>query len=157
MSRVVFLDYDGVINNKKLVNINGQQIWTTCFPDDCRVNDPEAVARVSRFCEKYGYDIVVSSTWRKYPEWEISLRSSGLSDLVQILGHTSLPTRNREDEITDYLAEHPEIDMYLIFDDAESLQGSSNEILRHLVFCRNGGFGEAEYNIAVQKHLILSR
>ena len=148
MSKIVFLDYDGVVNRKMWTQLDGKWVCRYGYPEDGRVNDGQAVQWVSEFCEKYGFDIVVTSTWRKYPEWETSLRGGGLRESVKILGATPLPTKDRADEISDYLSLHPEVDTYLVFDDKESLVESIHAC--RLVLCKKErGFGEEEYNAAV--------
>ena len=150
-NKVLFLDYDGVVNIA-MWNERG----TRCsfnFPKDNKVNHFQAVQWVSEFCEKYGYDVVVTSTWRKYPEWESCLRGGGLRDSVRILGSTALPTKDRAEEISEYLSDHPETETYLVFDDKESLAESIHR--DRLVLCqKERGFGETEYGLAVAAHLI---
>ena len=160
MKKVVFLDYDGVVNRKMWKMVDGEWVCRYAYPEDGAVNDAQAVAWVSEFCEKYEYDIVVSSTWRRYPEWEDCLRNAGLRESVHILGATSLPIRNRADEISEYLAAHPEIENYLIFDDepvtgrgADKQDVSDLDFEKHTVLCRKEyGFGENEYTLAIATH-----
>ncbi len=142
MSQVVFLDYDGVVNRFLWCEVGGRRVQAYGYPEDGRVNDADAVRRVSEFCVTYGYDLVVTSTWRKYPEWEACLRAAGLDARVSILGCTPLPTRARADEIRDYLAAHTEIERYLIFDDHEPLS-DCRDLRGHLVLCdKERGFDE---------------
>lgn len=149
MKKIVFLDYDGVVNRKMWTCLDGKWVCRYGYPEDGCVNDGQAVQWVSEFCEKYGFDIVVTSTWRKYPEWEISLRGGGLRDSVKILGSTPLPTKDRADEISEYLTAHPEIEEYLVFDDKETLSESVHS--PRLVLCKKErGFGEEEYDKAVE-------
>ena len=148
MSKIVFLDYDGVVNRKMWTQLDGKWVCRYGYPEDGRVNDGQAVQWVSEFCERYGFDIVVTSTWRKYPEWETSLRGGGLRESVKILGATPLPTKDRAEEISEYLAAHPDIGEYLVFDDKDSLVESIHAC--RLVLCKKErGFGEEEYNAAV--------
>ena len=170
MRNVVFLDYDGVVNRKMWTEVDGKWVCRYGYPEDGRVNDSQAVQWVSEFCDRYGYDIVVTSTWRKYPEWEQSLRNAGLRTGIRILGATSLPTRDRAEEISDYLAAHPDIGAYLVFDDNQallrrkphaeaeacSLPEADGSHAEHLILCcSDRGFGEAEYEKAVEAHLRL--
>ena len=155
MKRVVFLDYDGVVNRRMWTQVAGRWVCRFGYPEDGAVNDPQAVQWVSEFCETYGYAIVVTSTWRKYPEWETCLRAAGLRESIPILGATSLPTRDRGREIADYLAEHPDIGAYLVFDDETSLTEGKDgcDHRDRLVLCRaERGFGEEEYARAVAIH-----
>lgn len=162
MSRVVFLDYDGVVNRKMWELVDGKYVCRFGYPEDGKVNDSQAVQWVSEFCEKYGYDIVVTSTWRKYPQWDNCLRAAGLRDNIKILGATSLPARNRAEEIWDYLNQNPQIESYVIFDDKKSLveidtverENVPADLASHVVLCKTElGFGEKEYLDAVSIHL----
>lgn len=162
MSRVVFLDYDGVVNRKMWELVEGRYVCRFGYPEDGKVNDGQAVQWVSEFCEKYGYDIVVTSTWRKYPQWDKCLRAAGLRESIRILGATSLPARDRAEEIGDYLRENPQIESYVIFDDKKSLISIGNEekenvpadLASHVVLCKTElGFGEKEYLDAISIHL----
>lgn len=168
MKKVVFLDYDGVVNRKMWTKSDGKWVCQYGYPEDGMVNDEQAVQWVSEFCEKCGFDIVVTSTWRKYPEWEKCLRNAGLRDGVNILGTTALPTKDRADEISDYLAAHSDIEYYLIFDDDASLLEDTRvtgaEVLfleeakgKHadnlILCCKEHGFGEKEYKLAAATYL----
>ena len=63
---VVFLDFDGVVNTPWWSrDESGDLKCKYNFPFDGKVNNWQAVQWVSEFCEKYNYDIVISSTWRK--------------------------------------------------------------------------------------------
>ena len=147
MKRVVFLDYDGVVNRKMWTALDGKWVCRYGYPEDGRVNDAQAVQWVSELCERFGYDVVVTSTWRKYPEWEECLRAGGLREGIRILGATALPAKDRGAEISEYLSEHPEIETYLVLDDNESLLEGVHS--HRLVLCKKErGFGEEEYNRA---------
>ncbi len=156
MKRVVFLDYDGVVNRFLWCEVNGKRVQAYGYPEDGRVNDAEAVRRVSDFCVRRGYGIVVTSTWRKYPEWRDCLCAAGLDERVVILGCTPLPMRDRAEEIRDYVEAHPEIGMYLIFDDHEPLT-ECGDLRPHLVLCdRDRGFDEEALEVAERKHLLFA-
>ena len=167
MKRIVFLDYDGVVNRKMWALVEGKWVYRYGYPEDGKVNDVQAVQWVSEFCEKYGYDIVVTSTWRNYPEWEDCLRNAGLRESVKILGATSVSAQGRIQEISDYLSCHSDVESFLIFDDNATyfkvdtedkqhtaLDASAVED-NHLVLCYpEHGFGEEEYQMAVALHLM---
>lgn len=119
-SRVAFLDYDGVVNTP-MWNEKG----TTCtynFPSHNKVNNFQAVQWISECCQKFHYDIVVTSTWRMNANYKECLINGGLRPGIEILGCTEdlwRTDRNtcRGDEIAKYLADHPEINYYMIIDD----------------------------------------
>ena len=114
---VIFLDYDGVINN-----ILWNHECTNArynFPDDNCVNDFQAVQWISQLCEDFGLDIVVTSSWRLRDNYADCLLNAGLRG-GKILGRTEIDhtlTKTRGEQIIDYLDNHPEIDEYIIIDD----------------------------------------
>lgn len=117
---VVFLDFDGVVNIPYWSkDENGKLSCSYNYPSDGTVNSYQAIQWVSEFCEKYSYNVVVSSTWRLGSfDYRKCLYDSGLRENIKVMGATpSLRDKQRGDEITQYLKEHPEIKNYLIFDD----------------------------------------
>lgn len=152
---IVFLDYDGVVNNP-LWKFDGNR-WKCSYgyPKDKAVNDIQAVQWVSEFCEKFNYSIVVTSTWRKGKhgnDYAKYLINGGLRDTIKIVGRTpdlSLDNDSRIDEINYWLDEHPEVERYIIFDDDEV----TNDF-HHFVHCQSSaGFREEEYFKAKERHI----
>ena len=155
---IVFLDYDGVVNTP-MWNEDG----THCrynFPDDNKVNNFQAVQWVSEFCQKYGYSIVVSSTWRMDKNYKECLINGGLREGIEVLGRTPFCDAKidaktgycvtRGLEIEQYLEQHPEVDKYLIFDDEDGLWEYQME---HLVLTDSAaGFMMNDFNKAVRLH-----
>lgn len=115
-SRVCFLDYDGVVNTP-MWNAEG----TRCSynsPYNNKVNNFQAVQWLSEACQKFGYDIVVTSTWRLDNNYKECLINGGLRNGIEILGRTPrLRDVPRGAEIKKYIDEHPEIQYYVIVDD----------------------------------------
>jgi hypothetical protein len=115
-SRIVFLDYDGVVNTP-MWNAEG----THCsygWAKQGKVNNFQAVQWLSEACQKFGYDIVVSSTWRMWDNYKECLINGGLREGIEVLGKTpEIRTQCRGFEIKTYLEEHPEIQYYVIVDD----------------------------------------
>ena len=60
--KVVFLDYDGVVNTLWFKDVNGEPNFN--FPDDDRVNNTQAIAWLNKLCRETKAKIVVTSTWR---------------------------------------------------------------------------------------------
>ena len=83
-SRVLFLDYDGVVN-RSIWNEKGTKYFFG-YPEDGAVNDFQAVQWVSEFCARCKYDIVVTSTWRKYGNWKECLIAGGLREGIEVQG-----------------------------------------------------------------------
>ena len=101
--RVVFLDYDGVVNTP-MWDEEGLRCRFN-FPKDNKVNNFQSCQWVSEFCKRYNYSIVVTSTWRFDDNYAECLRNGGLRDDVKILGAVpNLWYLERGDEIKAYLA-----------------------------------------------------
>jgi len=115
--RVVFLDFDGVLNSRAfLVRPEGSGDRL----------DPAAVSRLDQLAKRSGAKVVVTSTWRlKYSLSELSLmlREHGFEG--EIIGATPalhLPGACdiefvREQEIRSWLDEHPSVTDYVVLDD----------------------------------------
>lgn len=148
---VLFLDYDGVVNT-----VMWDKSGTKCnygFPMDNKVNNFQAVQWVSEFCEKFQYDIVVTSTWRFGDNYAECLMNGGLRHGIQILGRTPRLNACRGEEIRAWLHEHPEVDNYIIFDDEADVGGLAD----HLVQCDECyGFGMKDFEKAAELHRRMS-
>lgn len=128
--KVVFLDFDGVLNCES---------WMHCVTDTRRANgfppqsafdrdkeelDPSRVKLVSDFCIEESASIVVSSSWRKLMSmadlWDV-LRSTGMDKAIQIIGVTpNSSTGFRGTEVLMWLDEHSvncNVTKCVIFDD----------------------------------------
>lgn len=151
---VVFLDYDGVVNTPQWScnTITGKWECKFNYASDGMVNDVQAVQWVSEFCEKHGYAIVVTSTWRREKNYAEYLRNAGLRKGIKIIDHTTRAYMgSRGEEINLWLEGHPEVEKYLIFDDDCDF---SEEQMKHLVRCNSSvGFKMDEFNMAEKLHL----
>jgi hypothetical protein len=99
---------------------------TYSFPSDGKVNNFQAVQWISECCQKFHYDIVVTSTWRMRSNYKECLLNGGLRPGIEILGCTDdLWNPNyhtcRGTEISQYLEDHPEINYYMIIDDEDDI------------------------------------
>lgn len=76
--RIVFLDFDGVLNSRALVD---------CAPSPLAIGpgllSDDAVARVERLCVEAGARVVVSSTWR------LTFDRAALQDMLRAKGLAS--------------------------------------------------------------------
>lgn len=153
---VVFLDYDGVVNTPMWDN--GGVHCTYNFPEDNSVNNFQCVQWVSEFCQRFGYDIVVSSTWRFDDNYVDCLKNGGLRDGIKVIGKTPRHTHDyasRGEEILAYLKEHPDVEHFLIFDDVDDFYYAP-ELYDHFVECDTTvGFGLNEYYKAKRLHEFL--
>ena len=88
------------------------------FPQDNKVNNFQAVQWLSEACQKFHFDIVVTSTWRWDANYKECLINGGLRSDIEILGKTpTIENQCRGFEIKKYLEDHPEINYYIIIDD----------------------------------------
>lgn len=145
---VVFLDYDGVVNNIIWDPEKGRADYSHPFMG--KVNNFQACQWLSEFCEKYNYKIVVTSTWRLHPNYKECLIAGGLRDGIEILGCVGRLSAGRGAEIMEYLSQHPEVEKWLVLDDEDCSEGFP-EIAEHQVLClTNGGFNLEEFELAKQ-------
>lgn len=149
---ILFLDYDGVVNTPMWgYTSTGQLRCTYNFPSNNEVNNFQACQWVSEFCEKYNYQIVVTSTWRLHENYISCLYNGGLRRNVFVVGKTkslSFVGKKREDEIQAYLDEHPDIENFIILDD-EHIEGFDG----HFVLCEQDcGFNYKEFIQAEELH-----
>ena len=93
------------------------------FPKQGKVNNFQAVQWLSEACQKFGYDIVVTSTWRLDNNYKECLINGGLRKGIEVLGRTPrFSDQPRGTEIKAYLEEHPEIQYYVIVDDEADMR-----------------------------------
>ena len=135
-TRICFVDYDGVVNTP-MWNTEG----TVCsygFPKQGKVNNFQAVQWLSEACQKFGYDIVVTSTWRLEDNYKECLINGGLRKGIEVLGRTDrIRGVPRGTEIKKYIDAHPEIQYYVIVDDESDMLP---EQMSHLIIT-NGDTG----------------
>lgn len=107
---------DGVVNTP-MWNEEGT-ICSYGFSKQGKVNNFQAVQWLSEACQKFGYDIVVTSTWRFSDNYKECLINGGLRKGIEVLDRTPyIKDVPRGAEIKTYLEEHPEILYYVIVDD----------------------------------------
>lgn len=118
MSRILFLDIDGVLNSERSCHAFGG------YPHDFTPGgiarfDLVAVALVRRLCRESGAVVVLSSTWR----YHFSAAEVAAALDLPVIGTTTIVNANdyasRGGEIAAWLAEHPEVEHYAIIDDID--------------------------------------
>lgn len=118
MSKVIFLDFDGVLCTARQCIASGERGVIAGL-------DPVALRFLDRICDDHDIEIVISSTWREIGErkrrifYEIFAAASCINLAKSI--HTnwktpSLADGNRGQEIEKWLSQN-ECDGYLILDD----------------------------------------
>lgn len=114
--KVIFLDIDGVLGNRKSQNAAfNHKIYP---PGNAFLHavDPDCVQRLRKLVEATGASIVISSTWRRFmDEVQRAFDWCNWSD-VPIIGRTGV-MNSRGQEIAEWLKHNPEVTQYVILDD----------------------------------------
>ena len=84
--------------------------------------DREAVERLRALCDNFGAEIVISSAWREYSGLLRLKDYFRIYDLDRYVTDVTAQIhdleRSRAGEVAHYLAEHPEIEKFVILDDS---------------------------------------
>lgn len=124
--KVIFLDVDGVLNNPRT---------KTRTRDGWRFVDDYLVERLAQIVRATQAKVVLSSSWREgWDDNEIyfqDLRRKLVSYNIPLQDRTGEWRKTRAQEITEYLAQHPEITNYVILDDVPDFSsiGYKNVVL----------------------------
>lgn len=128
--KVVFLDYDGVLNSDPYLDSIREVYWAAVskgggIRDDADrlMLDPERIELLNGLLERSGAMVVFSTSWRNlYSDEELIdfLVSRGFKHPERIVGRT--PTtrpvnRHRGELIQMWLNDHPEVKTYVAIDD----------------------------------------
>jgi hypothetical protein len=120
--KVVFLDFDGVLN--------GFERW----PDWAgrRWLDLDAIARLNVITEATGAVIVVTSTWRLSPSCDVVRLLGSAGVLAEVIDVTAdLAGEDRGTEIYDWLNNTAEpVDGYVVLDDDADMGYVSDHLVR---------------------------
>ncbi len=125
--RVIFLDYDGVINR---IDPPRYHTPTLTVGDYLTMAEPELVYRLNLVVDRTDAEIVLSSSWRHSPTWREELRASGV--VRPLLDRTPRYSSTakygieehqlcRGHNIQDWLDEHPDVERYAILDDSADM------------------------------------
>ena len=114
--KVVFLDFDGVLNSHEFFKSHRHEV------SEAGALDPEAIARLNRLLAATGAVVVISSSWRHgYPVATLAsmLESRGFVGVVHDKTREWISPwcTQRGDEIADWLRDHPECSTYVVLDD----------------------------------------
>lgn len=151
---LIFLDYDGVVNNLVFHTIDGEPTyyckdWNK-NPDklDFSVNDFQAVAWLNKICRDFNCKVVITSTWRGRNDYKECLTRAGFKG--EILGRTPWLGTIRGKEIFVWLnkKENKEIleninDFIILDDDADMGIYTDTHLIQTDTF-RGLGFHEYE-------------
>ena len=121
MSKILFIDFDGVLNNRKH--------WFLCAAGDIDYSNPSVhlsetlVRRLNAIVEQTNCDVVISSAWRYHhslPDLKKFLKEKGFQYGEKIIDVTkSISPRNRENEVNEWLTRHSDVSKFAILDDVE--------------------------------------
>ena len=124
MSKILFLDFDGVLNGLHwLTNPELQaklRSATSMFERFAQELDPVLVNRVDQFVIDNDLKVVICSSWRilnTLDELKQYLTLSGWTSDTVIDITPKSPKGFRGDDINLWLDAHPEVTEYVIFDD----------------------------------------
>jgi hypothetical protein len=122
--KVIFLDFDGVLNNDSPEMEHSLELWAVSWLE------PAMVARLATLVDRTAAKVVVTSSWRQRrskEELDGILAGCGFSE--GILDVTPKLPRSpegerlaREREIMAWLEVHPEVLSFVILDDKDEFQ-----------------------------------
>lgn len=107
---IVFLDFDGVLNNDAWIYSHSERGFAHI--------DPSKVELVNQLIERTDANVVVSSAWRilhKLPSLRRGLKNKGFSG--KIVDVTDTAGRYRGDEIQRWLTANGHVGPFVILDD----------------------------------------
>ena len=161
-NRIIFLDYDGVVNNYLWCNYQLTERADAgfnvryAFPEDGFVNNFQAISWLNKLYDVYPYDIVVTSTWKEFENYKECLYNGGLNPKIKIIDKLfGMGNYKRDTNIHVWLIQHDFSGDYLIIDDEDYLYRPDKyrfEKLNHLIITNEEfGFGASNYEEAIQK------
>ena len=111
MTKVLFLDIDGVCNSEEFMRAEHERTGRMVILGI----DPKPAALVRQILADTGAKLVISSTWR-HSEHDLQvIRDQVHPDIYGITPRCA--SRFRGDEVRAWLEEHPEVGPYAILDD----------------------------------------
>lgn len=128
MKRVIFLDFDGVMDTAYYDHILSKE----GLPATDRFGvlfDPDCVSNLQMIVEKTGADIVVSSTWKDFMSYQEILemwKERNLPGFVTDV--TPTVSRHRGNEIDAWLKECRDNCQYAIIDDLDGSNFNAHQI-----------------------------
>ena len=142
--RVIFLDYDGVVNNLVFHTIDGEPdfYYDRTEGKPRQVNDFQAVAWLNKICREFNCEIVITSTWRSSDKYKEYLYNAGFKG--KIIGRTPSLGTKRGLEIQEWLNNNKEktIEDFIILDDDADMVHLKSHLIQTNTF---RGLGFAEY------------
>lgn len=143
--KVVFLDFDGVLNSEKYVKTCGEYGV---------IIDPTKMALLKQITDATDAKIILSTSWREH--WDDEPRNCDNIGIeinnifgqygLHILGKTPILNSCREDEISEWLKINPQVANFVVFDD----RFLDSEIIREH-FVKTSGYSRGLDETSVDK------
>lgn len=131
--KVIFLDFDGVLNSQQHI----QDVWkhprgSEGFDDDGAMLSAPLVRRVQKICTATGAAVVLSTSWRiadKFEQLVDWLRERDLS--APVIGKTPRSCAGyRGEEIRQWLNDNPGVDAFVILDDGSDMEPFADRLIQ---------------------------
>ncbi len=130
MTKIIFLDVDGVLNYVDCWNDPANADKSIVFGKEC-------VKQLNRIIKETGAKLVVSSNWRLYKDHYDALIDKNISGIEgEFIGETPdlLPDISRETsrglEIKEWLDEYDEDCKYIILDDVDDMDDLIGQLVQ---------------------------
>ena len=117
MTKVLFLDIDGVCNSETFIRAEFERTQKTVSLGI----DPKPAALVRQILTATGALLVISSTWRLSEIWLQVIREQIHPDIYGVTPQAR--SRFRGYEVNVWLKDHPEVERYAILDDDGDFYG----------------------------------
>ena len=131
---IIFLDFDGVVNTifYRYYPREDKYHFRYAHEEDGFVNNTQAIAWLNELYLKYPFDIVVTSTWRRFSDYRAILMKSGLDLRINILGATPwLENETRGAEIIKWIDDnHCRDRNIIILDDDTDMEGLNKDLIK---------------------------
>lgn len=147
--KLIFLDYDGVVNNLIFFDINGEPTFGYVEPDgekpiDRQVNDFQAIAWLNKICREFDCKVVVTSTWRGRDDYKECLYRAGFAG--EVIGRTPRLSTRRGQEIAQWWHDNKELEYkgldFIILDDDADMEPYIDHLIQTNTY---RGLGYEEY------------
>ena len=117
--KVVFLDMDGVVN----------RLGVPCEAGDSQYIDKQLYVRLQQIIERTGAKVVLSSSWKDFPDYYNFLKDFFRCDDIEIIDKTPALASGRSSEIRRWLEENEGVDRYAVLDDFDLSDGLPKSVL----------------------------
>jgi len=114
--KVIFLDMDGVLNSA----------WMT---DRMRYIEKEKYLLLKKIVTETGAKVVLSTSWREFPDWKNFLTDFFACWDIEVIGATPILETNRSEEIKAWLKDQDSVQSFVILDDFDMRDAFPNNMV----------------------------